>query len=350
MGGSVWRRMTHSGRPAVVLVARVLACALMALACRGGPDAVEPAWLPGIDIAPDVSTRGFSGSTALEDARRLARLEHGADDDARRLRAWLADELHRMGADTGRRARAADTSGAVDRQAADEVSGEAGDEAASGVLVGVLPGRSTDVILLGASYGPGPRHTAADDPAAITAASGGAVLLELGRALAARPRPYTVWLAFVPRVEEAPAGDGSSPSGPPPTVEPFRLDRVRLAVFFESLALPDLRVVRDLRSHRVHRESFWSSARALGLEAVFVPDSPFGSPAAAHRLLLAHDFRAVVALVGEGGAPEAGRGGEAFAAATATRLDEFGAVVLDALEGIANRLSRIDSFASAPPP
>lgn len=379
------RRRTRLAGSRTVLAASgavlVIVLAFGIGSCRGGRDHVEPAWLPGADVDLSVPMRPFDGLTALEDATRLARLESGSSGSRgiERARRYVAEALHDMGAPTSLAARRPD--GAAPERGGPTAEGSAEDDAEddasppTGPVIGVLPGRSDDVILLAAAYDP-LASTNDDERAWVDAMSGAAVLLEVGRSLAARPRPYTIWLAFLEQdLLEGPRLEGDAPAS---TAQPntagvgearvgIPLERVRLAVFFESLARADLRVARDLRSHRVHREAFWDSARALGLGEVFVADAPFGSPHAAHYVLIERDFRSVVALVGEasfdapivdatddstdhsrGDASADALDDDAFEVATAARLDEFGAVVLDALDGIATRLQRIDGFANAP--
>jgi hypothetical protein len=346
----------------------------LVVACQSAPDDVEPAWLPGAGAELPAPPPGFSGERALADARGLVRHAERspASRAAARVRRDIERALHEMGArvevlgPTG--AAGADAPGG-DRPMAEEV-------AAAGVpaIVGSLPGRSDDVLLLVAAYGATGPDEAAQALELADAASGAAVLLELGRALSARPRPYTVWLAFVEGgvagrgVEgDAGAGDTGTPGGEDDgaaaRIHPGSAaladalaqrgdrERVRVAVFFDSLAHPDLRVARDLRSHRIHRETFWDSARALGLEDVFVAEEPLSSPESGHVALLERDWRGVVAIVGatppalpvdedeaEPLRPDAAED------ATVTRLDELGTVVLDALDRIAARLARIDGF------
>ena len=252
-------------------------------------------------------------------------------------------------------------------------AGPAGAEAAAGggagqadaadgrTVVGSLPGRSDDVLLLVAPYGAtGDEAEEALERADV--ASGAAVLLELGRALSARPRLYTVWLAFVAgdAATSGGEGDGTAARAWPGSAaladalaQRGDRERVRVVVYFESLAHPDLRVARDLRSHRIHRETFWESARALGLDDVFVAEEPLSSPESGHVALLERDWRGVVAIVGasEPALPVAEEESEplqpdAAEDATVTRLAELGTVVLDALDRIAARLARIDGFAN----
>ncbi|MDG2051062.1 MAG: hypothetical protein P8M78_12955 [Myxococcota bacterium] len=206
-------------------------------------------------------------------------------------------------------------------------------------LIGVLPGRSPDVFLLAATCcAESPASPPGGRRASIDSVSGAAVVLELGRVLKHTEQPFTVWLAFFPD----PVDSGQAAQQEQDVATRLTREPLRLAVFFESLAWPKLRVIRDLHSQGVYREAFWESARSLDLGAVFVQSAPFGSPAGSHRLLLEEDFRPVVALVGEPGFEEG-------SPSRGQRLDELGRVVLDALQRIATRLESIDEFSGKAP-
>ena len=145
-------------------------------------------------------------------------------------------------------------------------------------LTGVLPGASSDVFLLAAAYDTTPfdtfRFVGAND-----GASGPALLLELGRVLADRPRRYTVWLTFLDgdsmheaRVATQGAEDrafAGSRALARQLADEGRLSRIRLAVYYNQVADRDLSIERDLRSHRIYREIFWQSARSLDQTAAF---------------------------------------------------------------------------------
>lgn len=325
----------------------VLLLAALWLACSSGP-AGDPAWVPGSGALTEPPPK-FSGKQALEDARRIAGSapRPAGSRSAERTRAFIQDELARMGATIEGLAPANEASGPEPSAATQPGSVPA-------PLIGALAGRSDDVILLIAAYDTTVDGDA-DTLAGLDAASGAAVLLELGRALAARPRPYTVWLTFVEgdAVAKAPEAAGLRFAGTGALVslldQTQSLERVRLSVFFADLARPDLRIVRDLRSHRVHREIFWDSARELGLVEVFVQDAGFAAPEQGHWALLESSLRGVVGIVGEGSGSQAEASIDgAQRDAMAQRLDELGAVSLDALDAIAERLSRIDRFSEAP--
>ena len=288
---------------------------LLLLAAIGGCQTVHPP-------APSDLHAAFSGQQALSSARELVELSlqtPEVSDRSGQVPAfrWIEDQLQLMGAELR------------PPQNADSFP----EPSASGRPVfGILPGRSQDVFLLAAACCAESGAASPDERASLDSASGAAVVLELGRALQHRDRPFTIWLVFMPSSPDLGQAQRKGLSAV------LSREPLRLAVFFESLAWPTLQVLRDLHSQGVYRESFWESARALDLGAVFVPSAPFASPPGPHRLLLKEDFRPVVALVGEPGSPPETVQSEA------QRLDEFGQVVLDALDRIAARLQSIDEF------
>jgi len=264
----------------------------------------------------------FSGQRALSAARALAELSSAPPKGPSRRGEgeafrWIEDQLKGIGAELR----------------SPENTDSSAEPTALGLPVfGILPGRSQDVFLLAATCCAKSDSASPGDRVALDSASGAAVVLELGRALQHRDRPFTIWLAFMP---DPPDPGWTARRGLSAVLS---REPLRLAVFFQSLAWPGLRVLRDLHSQGVHREAFWESARELDLDAVFVQSAPFASPPGPHRLLLEQDFRPVVALFGEPGAPTE------TAESEAQRLDEFGQVVLNALDRIAARLQSIDEF------
>jgi hypothetical protein len=199
-------------------------------------------------------------------------------------------------------------------------------------------------------------------------------VLELARALQARRPAYTVWIAFVEGdalVRGAPADQADELVGTRALVLGLggaedRLARVRVAVYFDRVAAPDLRVARDLLSNRTWREEFWAAARRLGHTATFPPDAAFESVDAGQRAFLAVGMRRAVAIAGarkaaepprseakpsEGGLPPLDEA-EERAAEPADRSPEslavVGAVSLDALVAISERLAKIDRFVESP--
>ena len=289
---------------------------LLVFVAIGGCRTVHPA-------APSDRSPAFSGQRALSSARQLVELSSATPEEVPgntgQVKAfrWIEEQLVVAGAEL----RSPQNSGS---------SIEPSDSGRS--VFGVLPGRSQDVFLLAATCCTESAAASPEARASLESVSGAAVVLELARALQNRDRPFTIWLAVMPD----PPDHGQVVRGG--LAAALAREPLRLAVFFESLAWPTLQVLRDLHSQGVYREAFWESARALDLGAVFVQSAPFASPPGAHRLLLKEDFRPVVALVGEPGSPPETSQSEE------RRLDEFGQVVLDALDRIAARLRSIDEF------
>jgi hypothetical protein len=273
---------------------------------------------------------------------------------AERAAKWLSDQLGQLGASVE----------VWTLTAAVSAAGVPPKPAPTRAIVGVLAGESESPLLLLARYDTLPDERDGAGPANLAAAAGAAMVLELGRVLAGNSRPYPIWLIFVEgdglgrtrRGEGGARGDEALlfPGSDAVALELARrmlIERVRLAIFFGSLPGPQLVVERDLRSHRLYRESFWQGAEALGEVGLFPPASEFDSPQQGHLAFLARGLRPTVALVGAGadesaGAPpgDTGQAGPASAA----DLEHLGRVTLDTMERITSRLRRIDAFAKSP--
>jgi hypothetical protein len=220
-----------------------------------------------------------------------------------------------------------------------------------------VAGASPQLFLLTAAYDTRPfdsfRFQGAND-----GASGPALLLELMRVILARPLPYTTRFVFFDR-EQPKAGD--------PTGEPQRIgsqllaaelaaDRekaasIRLVVSFQQVGDAELRIARDLRSHRLFREEFWLAAARLGRTDAFQPGDRFESPVGSQMSFLDGGFRGVVLIT------DSSYGGDDPPGAWANSEDDtpercspqslatVGVVTLEALDRIGGRLAKIDRFA-----
>ena len=135
------------------------------------------------------------------------------------------------------------------------------------------------------------------------------------------------------------------------------LEHIRIAVYFDSIARPDLVVARDLLSHRAHREVFWQSARSLGDEGVFATQGEFDRVETGHLALLESGMRRVVAIApsdrlepsddpSDPGRPALSEKNEKALAREISRTS--GEVALLSLDLIAARLERIDDFVESP--
>jgi Peptidase family M28 len=228
-------------------------------------------------------------------------------------------------------------------------------------VVARLPGTSTDRLVLIAPYDSGQY----DDFTFIGAndgASGAALLLEIARALAARERHYTV--EFVWLQGEGRLGRGSetereerwlgSRSLAAQWAEEGQLAPIRLLADFNRVCDADLRVARDLGSHRVHRNEFWTAARRLGYADAFPVDRGYESVTASHVAFREQGVRPVVAIedtvFGGDEAPGlyAANEGDVLAHCSPESLAAVGEVTVEAVDAIAARLAKIDRFAKTP--
>jgi hypothetical protein len=307
--------------------------------CQNAP--AKPSEPPPI---PGAATE-FSGDTAFQHLRALAAIgpRVAGTPEADQTRAYLRGELEKLGLSVEER----------------RFQGPPGPEGASQELVNlvaVIPGASPQLFVLTAPYDTRPfdsfRFVGAND-----GASGPALLLELARVIQARPLPYTTWIVFLDR--EAPrAGD---PTGEPLLAGSSVLATellsganpasVRLVVSFQQVGDADLRIARDLRSHRLFREEFWLAAARLGRGDAFRADDLFESPPGSHLSFIAIGYRGVVLI------SDPSYGGDEPPGAFANSEDDtpercspqslatVGMVTLAALERIGERLAKIDRYA-----
>ena len=169
-------------------------------------------------------------------------------------------------------------------------------------VLAVMPGESEDLVVLAAPFDS--RHFESFvHVGANNGASGAALLLEMARVLSVDPIPYTVWLAFLDgeaRHSEERGYDWSL-VGSRNLVEEIRksggLSSIRLLVYFNQVADPDLVIARDLISDRVVRKAFRQAARELGHESVFPVDLPFSRPPGGHTVFHAVGVRRVMAVI-----------------------------------------------------
>jgi len=165
-------------------------------------------------------------------------------------------------------------------------------------LAGVIPGELDDLVVLAARYDSAPGA----GPAANSAASGPALLLELARSLAADPLPYTTWVVFL---DGGPDGREGVRAWAESLQEEGLLDRVRVALFFRRVADGQAPIVRDLLSRRPYREIFWEAAAQWGAREAFPAELDFAPADTAHTALLEAGLRRVVAIAGEAPAASA---------------------------------------------
>jgi len=230
-------------------------------------------------------------------------------------------------------------------------SAEHDNAAVSAATVAILKGTSADPVLLIAPY----TEDCPDPKKGRARVGSAAFLLELGRVLSKRPKPYSIWLVFVR--ETSPESAGSSlEDAPQPT--PWReverlvarfeqtgvLDRIRVAVFFDGLGDPGAAALRDSHSHPIYREVFWESARDLGATDLFPPDAGFESSHVGHHALIQEGLRqTVLVTTGSGTRPPAPSAAE-NAGGRADAFQSVGDVSLEAINRIQTRLARMDQL------
>jgi hypothetical protein len=317
------------------------ALAALWLAC--GPTAPPP--LPETIAASSPLPEEFSPERAWSHLTALAAIgpRRPGTAGSKRAREYLRGELSEQGL-------------SVEEQRARSEHGEERVETVN--VVARIPGDSEDVILLIAPYESPPGD--AQGTGVDAGASGAALLLELGRALGARHPAYTIWIAFVEGDALAASGAASrSEVGTGALLGELAsqggTDRIRLAVYFDRVSRPELRIARDLMSFRSAREAFWVEARRLGQVAVFPPNAPFETVDEGHRALLDAGMRRTLAISGSRVAGDGGTSDEAASAppddlehSSRESLASVGHVSLEALSAIAGRLAKIDRFVKSP--
>jgi len=203
-------------------------------------------------------------------------------------------------------------------------------------VVGVLPGRRADVILIGGHYDTKLfrefRFVGAND-----AGSSTALLLELARVLARRTREFTYWVAFFDG-EEARVNwtdDDSLYGSRRLAADLAREQRLpRAVIVADMIGDRDLNIRREGHSTPWLTDLIWAAARRLRYDAHFLPDTlvveddhaPFlraGVPAA---LLIDFDY------------PPWHTANDTLDKVSADSLRVVGEVLLDALPAIEERL------------
>ncbi len=295
---------------------------------------------PGPAAPPDSGVAAFSGPRAFEDLEALVALgpRPAGSPAMDATRAHVRAELEALGL-------------AVEKLEA-EVEPEGAAPVPITSLRAVIPGESPGVLLLTAPLDTAPMESF-EFVGANAGASGAALLLELARALVARPLPYTVWLVFV----DGEAIPGAEFVGSRVLATSLResgeLERVRALVVFDRVADRDLAIARDLRSDRALRRAFTGAAEMLGHADAF-PREGFALPEAGHLAFRALGFRRFVAVVddhyGEGEPP-----GSLWRTAEDTpahcspeSLETVGTVTLHALHDLALLFRKVDRLAGTP--
>ena len=340
------------GRPGVRL--KALRCSRTGRGGRGLAGLAFMAWalvVTGLGCAVfpagDERPKGeFSGPRVLQTIRDW-KVRMGADGDAcPSVPDLLGPPLRAMGASIEPKTAAdfADSDGAA-------VS------ASSAATVAILKGTSADPILLIAPY----TENCPDPQKGLARVGSAAFLLELGRVLSKRPKPYSIWLVFI-RETGRESKSTSLEDSPQPT--PWReverlatrfeqagvLDRVRVAVFFDGLGDPDAAALRDSHSHPIYREVFWESARDLGETDLFPPDAGFESSRVGHHALIQKGLRRTVMVTAGAGTRAPAPSEAQDVRGRAEAFQSVGDVSLEAISRIQTRLARMDQFSGSSRP
>lgn len=228
-------------------------------------------------------------------------------------------------------------------------------------VVANVPGPSPDLFVLVAPYDSS-RIEGISFVGANDGASGAAVVLELVRVLSHRGLPYSLRALFLDGEGRLGRGEGAnaelrglgSRTMAARMAEAGELAHVRLLVAFNRVCDADLRIARDIGSHRMHREEFWKAAARQGHEDAFVPAQPFESLQESHVAFRERGVRPVVAIADSafgGDAPPgiyADTEQDDLAHCAPQSLATVGQVSLEAIETIAARLAKIDRFTRSP--
>jgi len=188
-------------------------------------------------------------------------------------------------------------------------------------------------------------------------ASGAAVVLEIARALAADPLPYATEIVFLDGESPFSSPDGQGGSyreigslGLASRLQEAGSSGVRLLVYLNRVGDADLRIARDLVSHRIYREEFWKAAAALDRTRAFPRDAAFENAGIAHQYFTQIGLREIVSIVdtsfGGDQSPGlyAGTAQDTIDRCSPDSLETVGVVVLEALDAISKRLGKIDRF------
>jgi len=358
VSGAKW----STPNPAVASLLLALSLLTFGLGCgtRPSPDPV-PSEQVGADPSA-VSASGFSARVAAFSADRAWRdLQALTDIGARpvgsrgndRARDYLRTELEDLGVEV--------ESWEVDYASAGGRSpGATVPEISVTNLSAVIPGtRSQDRFLLVAPFD-SRRFDDFEFIGANDGASGAAVVLEIARTLAADPLPYATEIVFLDGESpfSAPGGQGGSyreigSLGLASRIQEAGSSGVRLLIYLNRVGDADLRIARDLVSHRIYREEFWKAADALDRTQAFPRNAPFENAGIAHQYFTQIGLRQIVSIVDTsfgGDQPPglyAGTEQDTIDRCSPDSLETVGVVVLEALDAISKRLGKIDRFAAA---
>ncbi|MBW2715809.1 MAG: M28 family peptidase [Deltaproteobacteria bacterium] len=191
-------------------------------------------------------------------------------------------------------------------------------------------------------------------------ASGAAVVLEIARAIAAAPLPYATEIVFLDGESgfRSPNGEGAfyaeiGSLGLASRIQNAGTSGFRVMVYLNRVGDADLRIARDLMSHRIYREEFWRAAAALDQGQAFPRAAAYEDAGIGHRYFSQIGLREIVSIVDTsfgGDQPPglyAGTEQDTIERCSPDSLETVGVVVLEALDAISARLSKIDRFAGS---
>ncbi|MBI4636882.1 MAG: M28 family peptidase [Candidatus Rokubacteria bacterium] len=231
---------------------RAAGAALLAALASAGPVAAA---------AAEPRAVVFDGAAALRHVERLVAIgpRPAGSPASGQARKYIAEELRRVGA-------------RVEVQSFDAETPHG--RLAMANVVGVLPGRRAEAILIGGHYDTkwfrDVRFVGAND-----GGSSGGFLLELARRLAAGPREYTYWIVFFDGEEarETWTARDSLYGSRRMAGELQRTNRLpRAVIVVDMIGDRHLNIRPEALSTAWLTEAIWASARRLGYQAHFLPD------------------------------------------------------------------------------
>lgn len=260
-------------RSAPVVFCAVLLCAV-ALACSGSHsgDAPKAAAVAPAPAPPPSQTGGFDGARAWKDLEKIVSFgpRPPASPNIQREQAWLVSQLKSFGCQVSE----------------DNFQAQTGvGNLAMKNIIAKVPGRDPGIVLLLSHYDTLrlPGFVGADDGGSSTA-----LLLEIARNLCGKPRPLTVWIAFLDGEEDQTNfqneqqaqttwTDSNSTFGSRELAASMDLSgdlkRVKAVLLADMVGDADLGVTRDANSTPWLENMVWSVAKRLGYSQYFLSSS-----------------------------------------------------------------------------